>query len=42
MLPEISSTWIRDAVGKGQSVEGLLPLRVQRYIRREGLYKGGQ
>ncbi|MBI5525815.1 MAG: nicotinate (nicotinamide) nucleotide adenylyltransferase [Deltaproteobacteria bacterium] len=40
MLPEISSTWVRDAVRRGLSIEGLVPLRVLRYIQRERLYKG--
>ena len=40
MLPEISSTWIRDAIKRGLSVEGLVPIRVLRFIAREKLYKG--
>lgn len=40
MLPEISSSWIRDAIRRGLPVEGLLPIRVLRYIHRERLYRG--
>jgi nicotinate-nucleotide adenylyltransferase len=35
----ISSTMIRDYLGKGYSCEHLLPAGVVRYIRRHGLYK---
>jgi nicotinate-nucleotide adenylyltransferase len=38
MLPEISSTSVRDAIRKGGGADGLVPARVLRYIRHKGLY----
>ena len=34
----LSSTWIRDQIRKGNSVEGMLPDNVYKYIVRSGLY----
>ena len=35
----ISSTEIRRRIARGESVEGMLPRPVERYIRRHGLYR---
>jgi nicotinate-nucleotide adenylyltransferase len=34
-----SSTEVRDRLGRGESIEGLVPAAVGRYIAREGLYR---
>ncbi|MGD9209536.1 MAG: nicotinate (nicotinamide) nucleotide adenylyltransferase [Desulfobacteraceae bacterium] len=40
LLPlEISSTSIRERVGKGQSIDALVPKKVADYIRSKGLYQ---
>ena len=39
-LVDVSATGIREMVRKGQSLEGLLPENVERYIREKGLYLG--
>ncbi len=40
-LPPISSTEIRDRLGRGEDVSALVPRRVLDYIRERGLYRGG-
>jgi nicotinate-nucleotide adenylyltransferase len=39
-LVPVSSTNIREALGQGQSVAGLIPERVVQYIKDRGLYHG--
>ena len=39
-LQDISGTRIRNAIAKGESVQGLLPDAVWEYIRHEGIYQG--
>ncbi len=36
---DLSSSMVRDRIIKGQSVSGLIPLKVMEYIRENGLYK---
>lgn len=38
-LPEVSSTAVRAALGRGEDVTGLVPAAVVRYIRERGLYR---
>lgn len=38
-IPDISSSEIRALVAGGQSIRGLVPREVERYIERRGLYK---
>ena len=40
----VSSTMVRRAVEKGESLEGMVPSAVEKYIREQGLYKkaGGE
>ena len=40
----VSSTMVRAAVEKGESLDGMVPLAVEKYIREQGLYKktGGE
>lgn len=38
-LPEVSSTSIRAALARGESVAGWVPLAVREYIARHGLYR---
>jgi nicotinate-nucleotide adenylyltransferase len=38
-IPDISSSEIRTLVAGGQSIRGLVPREVERYIERRGLYK---
>lgn len=38
-LPEVSSTSIRDAIARGDPVDGLVASRVADYIRERGLYR---
>jgi len=40
-LPPISSTEIRERLGRGEDVSALVPRRVLDYIRERGLYRGG-
>ena len=40
-LPDVSSSAIRGAVGRGEDVTGLVPLRVAQYIAERGLYRAG-
>jgi nicotinic acid mononucleotide adenylyltransferase len=37
-MPEVSSTAVRDALGAGGHVEGLVPRTVLDYIYERGLY----
>jgi nicotinate-nucleotide adenylyltransferase len=37
---DISSTDIRERVSRGMSIEGMVPVSVERYIRKYGLYRG--
>ncbi len=39
MIPDTSSSEIRALVARGQSIRGLVPREVERYIERRGLYK---
>lgn len=41
-LPAISSTAIRQSIARGEGVAGLVPSRVERYIREHRLYLPGQ
>jgi len=34
----ISSTMIRQRMSQGESIEGLVPKKVEEYIREKGLY----
>ncbi len=38
---EVSSTKIREMVGKGEDITGLVPTKVIEYIKEKGLYKNG-
>jgi nicotinate-nucleotide adenylyltransferase len=38
---EVSSTQVREAVAAGRSAAFLVPRAVERYIQRQGLYRGG-
>lgn len=38
-LPDVSSTWIREALGRGEDVGAALPREVHDYIRQYGLYR---
>jgi nicotinate-nucleotide adenylyltransferase len=38
LLPELSSSAVREAFLRGTDTEGLVPARVRRYIHMEGLY----
>jgi nicotinate-nucleotide adenylyltransferase len=40
VLPEVSSTAIRTALARGESVGALVPREVERYARERGLYVG--
>jgi nicotinate-nucleotide adenylyltransferase len=39
MLPDISSTQVRDRLAKGESVQGLLPRTVVNYLSENSIYK---
>jgi len=39
VLPEISSTMIRERVARGESIEGLVPRAVAEYIVEQGMYR---
>lgn len=38
-LPRVSSSEIRERVGRGESIDGLVPARVTAYIAEHGLYR---
>ncbi len=38
-LPAVSSSAIRAAVRRGESIAGLVPAEIERYIQRRGLYR---
>ncbi|MGF1465722.1 MAG: nicotinate (nicotinamide) nucleotide adenylyltransferase [Sandaracinaceae bacterium] len=40
LMPEVSSTEVRQRLEAGAEVEGLVPRSVTRYILRHGLYRG--
>jgi nicotinate-nucleotide adenylyltransferase len=40
-FPAVSSTAIRERLGRGQDVSGLVPRRVLQYLRERGLYGSG-
>ncbi|MBM3957070.1 MAG: nicotinate-nucleotide adenylyltransferase [Gemmatimonadetes bacterium] len=39
---DVSATEIRRRVGSGESIEGMVPPAVERFIRERGLYRGGR
>lgn len=41
VLPAISSTLVRERIGRGEDVSGLVPRKVLEYVRERGLYRGG-
>ncbi len=38
-MMDVSSTWIRDRVGRGEMVTDAVPRKVEDFIRRKGLYR---
>jgi nicotinate-nucleotide adenylyltransferase len=40
-LPAVSSTEVRERLGRGEDVSGLVPRRVLDYLRERGLYRPG-
>jgi nicotinic acid mononucleotide adenylyltransferase len=41
-MPEVSSSAVRDALGAGSPVEGLVPRAVLDYIYERGLYRSAR
>jgi nicotinate-nucleotide adenylyltransferase len=41
VLPAISSTQIRERLGRGEDVSGLVPRKVLEYVKERGLYGAG-
>ena len=39
LMPDISSTDVRERLAKGSCVSDMVPAAVERYIRENGLYK---